>query len=377
MTKKIDNNVTPLRSAALRLMSVALFLSVGLILFAQTAFAQVEGGITAEQLNREITAGGKIILINVSDAFDPERFDLGGERYPVSVLTARLPVFVFPGVNRDDKIVVYDQNMGALSQPAIVALSITYSKVRFLIGGTNSWVDSYGEVRPKLGPIPSKNSDQPAGDRFRKDGVSVFTGPQQTGSSGVFGVGTFAENKGTLKPISNDSAVSIYVPPGFRVKLCDSDDVSNNDNRRVEKCEEAAQGRWEIRWSKTTSWIKVWRDANDQVAGSTANSSPKPAVVTPPSKPEPPQPKGPNAPKFVRIYVGHLSADTTEETLRSAFAEFGEVKSVKMGKDGDDNPIGFVEMAAGAADEAIEQLNESELDGNEIVVRKAKPDEGN
>lgn len=85
------------------------------------------------------------------------------------------------------------------------------------------------------------------------------------------------------------------------------------------------------------------------------------------------QPKAPTQLKFIKLYVGNLSAETTEETLRNVFAEFGEVKSVKMGKDGDDNPIGYVEMEADAAEEAIEQLNESELDGNEIVVRKAEP----
>ena len=57
--------------------------------------------------------------------------------------------------------------------------------------------------------------------------------------------------------------------------------------------------------------------------------------------------------------------------------EFGEVKSVKIVKDKDNNPIGYVEMAAADADGAIEQLNESDLDGSEIVVKKAEPDKGN
>lgn len=85
------------------------------------------------------------------------------------------------------------------------------------------------------------------------------------------------------------------------------------------------------------------------------------------------QPKAPTQLKFIKIDVGNLSAATTEETLRSAFAEFGEVKSVKIGKDKNNAPIGYVEMEESAAEEAIDQLDESELDGSEIVVRKAEP----
>jgi len=46
---------------------------------------------------------------------------------------------------------------------------------------------------------------------------------------------------------------------------------------------------------------------------------------------------------------------------------------VKIVKDKDNNPIGYVEMVAADADGAIEQLNDSDLDGSEIVVRKAEP----
>lgn len=78
-----------------------------------------------------------------------------------------------------------------------------------------------------------------------------------------------------------------------------------------------------------------------------------------------------------RVYVGNLSYNTTEATLRSLFAEFGEIQSINLITDRDTGrPKGFafVEMATEeAAQQAISALNGKEVDQREIKVDKAKP----
>jgi len=77
------------------------------------------------------------------------------------------------------------------------------------------------------------------------------------------------------------------------------------------------------------------------------------------------------------LYVGNLSYDTTEDTLRTLFAEFGEVESARVITDrysGRSKGFGFVEMSADdAAQKAIDALNGKSVDGREIRVDKAKP----
>lgn len=78
-----------------------------------------------------------------------------------------------------------------------------------------------------------------------------------------------------------------------------------------------------------------------------------------------------------KVYVGNLSYDTVEDTLRSLFSEFGEVESVNVITDrGTGRPKGFafVEMAtAEGANKAIAALNGKMVDEREIRVEKAKP----
>jgi cold-inducible RNA-binding protein len=77
------------------------------------------------------------------------------------------------------------------------------------------------------------------------------------------------------------------------------------------------------------------------------------------------------------LYVGNLSYDTTEDTLRALFAEFGEIESVSLITDrytGRSRGFAFVEMATEeSAQEAISGLNGKVVDQREIRVDKAKP----
>ena len=77
----------------------------------------------------------------------------------------------------------------------------------------------------------------------------------------------------------------------------------------------------------------------------------------------------------MNIYVGNLSYNTTEETLKSLFAEFGDIESIKVIKDrfsGRSKGFGFVEMPSNSeADQAIKALNGNRIDGNHIKVKPA------
>ena len=81
----------------------------------------------------------------------------------------------------------------------------------------------------------------------------------------------------------------------------------------------------------------------------------------------------------MNIFVAKLNYDTNESDLQYAFEEFGEVSSVKIIMDkftGRSKGFGFVEMPNDdEGREAIAQLNDSELDGRNIVVKKAEPRE--
>lgn len=81
----------------------------------------------------------------------------------------------------------------------------------------------------------------------------------------------------------------------------------------------------------------------------------------------------------MNIFVAKLNFDTRESDLQNAFEAYGEVDSVKIIMDkftGRSKGYGFVEMPN--EDEglnAIDGLNDQELDGRTIVVKKAEPRE--
>ncbi len=78
-----------------------------------------------------------------------------------------------------------------------------------------------------------------------------------------------------------------------------------------------------------------------------------------------------------KLFVGGLSWDTTEDTLRNHFAQAGQVASAQVITDkftGRSRGFGFVEMAnPDDAQKAIQELNGTQLDGRSIVVNEAKP----
>jgi len=79
----------------------------------------------------------------------------------------------------------------------------------------------------------------------------------------------------------------------------------------------------------------------------------------------------------VKLFVGGLSWDTTDDSLRTFFATIGTVTSAKIITDkfsGKSRGFGFVEMGSDdEAKKAIAELNGKTLDGRAIVVNEAKP----
>ena len=78
----------------------------------------------------------------------------------------------------------------------------------------------------------------------------------------------------------------------------------------------------------------------------------------------------------MKIYVGNLSYEVTEDDLQKAFEGFGQIESVRIIKDnysGRSKGFGFVEMSNNAdAQSAISELNDKELKGRKIKVNPAR-----
>lgn len=79
----------------------------------------------------------------------------------------------------------------------------------------------------------------------------------------------------------------------------------------------------------------------------------------------------------MKIYVGNLSYNTTQESLEQQFGAYGKVEEVAIINDRETNrPRGFafVTMANQAeGQQAIDALNGLELDGRTLTVNEARP----
>jgi RNA recognition motif-containing protein len=79
----------------------------------------------------------------------------------------------------------------------------------------------------------------------------------------------------------------------------------------------------------------------------------------------------------MKLYVGNISFNTTNQDLNDLFGQIGTVESANIIEDretGRSRGFGFVEMASQADGEnAIAQLNGKEVDGRALKVNEAKP----
>ena len=78
----------------------------------------------------------------------------------------------------------------------------------------------------------------------------------------------------------------------------------------------------------------------------------------------------------MRVYVGNLSYETTQDELRAMFSEHGEVTDLHVPTDretGRPRGFAFVEMADDTqAQAAIDSLNGKEVGGRELTVNPAR-----
>jgi RNA recognition motif-containing protein len=79
----------------------------------------------------------------------------------------------------------------------------------------------------------------------------------------------------------------------------------------------------------------------------------------------------------IKLYVGNLSENMTEDQLNTLFSEAGAVYSAKIITDrrtGQPRGFGFVEMETKLeGQKAISMLNGRDIDGRTLAVNEAKP----
>lgn len=83
----------------------------------------------------------------------------------------------------------------------------------------------------------------------------------------------------------------------------------------------------------------------------------------------------------MKLYVGNLSFNTSNQDLSDLFGTIGTVESANIIEDretGRSRGFGFVEMANQAdGEKAIAEFNGKEIDGRSLKVNEAKPQERN
>ena len=81
----------------------------------------------------------------------------------------------------------------------------------------------------------------------------------------------------------------------------------------------------------------------------------------------------------MKLYVGNLSFNTSDQDLSTLFGEVGTVQSTNIIQDretGRSRGFGFVEMSSKEeGQKAIATLHGKEIDGRELKVNEAKPQE--
>ncbi len=80
-----------------------------------------------------------------------------------------------------------------------------------------------------------------------------------------------------------------------------------------------------------------------------------------------------------KLYVGGLPYSISDRQLEELFSAHGTVESARVITDrmtGRSKGFGFVEMSSQSeAEEAIEKLNQTDLEGRSIMVNEARPRE--
>ncbi len=79
----------------------------------------------------------------------------------------------------------------------------------------------------------------------------------------------------------------------------------------------------------------------------------------------------------MKLYIGNLSFDVTEEALKKAFSEFGSIEEAIIITDkfsGRSKGFAFITFSKDKdAEEAIKKMNGKEFEGRNLRVSEAKP----
>ncbi|MEK6840456.1 MAG: RNA-binding protein [Nanoarchaeota archaeon] len=79
----------------------------------------------------------------------------------------------------------------------------------------------------------------------------------------------------------------------------------------------------------------------------------------------------------MKVYVGNLPWGVDDEKLREMFSKFGDVEEASVIKDkysGRSKGFGFVTFSDdAAANKAIKEMNEKEMEGRALKVNEARP----
>jgi hypothetical protein len=86
-------------------------------------------------------------------------------------------------------------------------------------------------------------------------GVTVYEDRDFRGRSQGFGIGRYMAQGGRMGVIGNDTASSVIVSPGYRVRICEHEGQGFGDGR----CEEYTEGRYNLRYNDEASYIEVQR----------------------------------------------------------------------------------------------------------------------
>lgn len=90
----------------------------------------------------------------------------------------------------------------------------------------------------------------------RWDGGPVVVYDQRNGggTSQAFNNGEYLNNRGQFGSLRNDSASSVSVDPGYRVRFCEAEGRGSGSGR----CEEFGEGYHNLRYANSASYIRVW-----------------------------------------------------------------------------------------------------------------------
>src|SRR5687768_7703350 len=92
--------------------------------------------------------------------------------------------------------------------------------------------------------------------RWGSGPVIVYEGSDGRGNEASFNVGTYRNDRNEFGSLRNDSASSVTVAPGYRVRFCENEGGRNGQGSG--RCEEFGPGNHNLRYPERASFIRVF-----------------------------------------------------------------------------------------------------------------------